>query len=449
MQVSIETTSGLERRLTVGVPAERVDREVDERLKKAAKTVRMNGFRPGKVPLKVVRQRFGEGVRQEVVADVLNRSFYEAIVQEKIQPAGAPSIEVTQTVPGKALEFVATFEVYPEINVRELEGVEVERHSAEVTDEDVEKMIGIFRKQQAKWVDVERAAESGDQVNINYVGKRDGEAFDGGTADGQNLVLGSGQMIPGFEDGIVGMSAGESKTLELTFPEEYHAEDLKGAAVTFDVTVNTVKAQELAELNDEFFAKYGVEEGGEENFRTEIRKNMERELKNATKSRFKTAVLDKVLEAHADVQVPQALIDEEIKELKRQALQQYGMGGQNFDLNLLPNEMFTDQAQRRVSLGLILGEVVKKNELKADPAKVREMVEDIASTYQDPDEVIDYYYDNKEQLSGIEGAVLEDQVVELLTANVQVVEVVSTYEAVLSGAGDDADDSQSEDAAEA
>jgi len=432
MQVSIETTSGLERRLTISVPAARVDQAADERLKKAAKTVRLNGFRPGKVPMKVVKQRFGEGVRQEVIGEVVNQTFYEAIVQEKINPAGAPSIEPKQLEAGKDLEYVATFEVYPEVTLVELDGVEIEKPKASVKAADVKKMIDIFRKQQATWKAARRAAKEGDRVNIDYVGTKDGEEFAGGSAKGSDLVLGSGQMIPGFEDGIVGMKKGEEKTIDVTFPEDYHSEELKGAAVQFAITVNGVESQTLPKMDEEFFAKYGVEEGGEEVFKEEVRNNMERELKNAIKQRVKTAVLDKVIEAHSSVQIPKALITNEIQGLKRQALQQYGMGGQDFDLNMLPDDMFKDQAERRVKLGLILSEVVKAKELKADADKVREMVEEIASTYQEPQEVIDYYYSNQEQLQGIESAVLEDQVVEILLEKAKVVETASDYESVLN-----------------
>lgn len=432
MKVSIETTSGLERRLTVGVPAERVEGEVDSRLKKAAHNVKLNGFRPGKVPFKVVKQRFGAGVRQEVIGDLVNQTFYEAIVQEKLQPAGAPSIDATQVAAGKDLEYVATFEVYPDVQVAQPDGVEIERPVAEVTDADVEKMIDVFRNQQASWEAVERAAADGDKVNIDYKGTKDGEAFEGGSADGSDLTIGSGRMIPGFEEGIVGMAAGDEKVLDLTFPEEYHAEGLKGAAVQFAIKVNSVSAQVLPELNEEFFGKYGVESGNEEEFRAEIKKNMERELKNAVKNKVKTAVLDALLQANNALQIPNALIATEIKALKEQALQQYGMPMEGFDLNLLPDDMFSEQAKRRVALGLLMGEIIKVDELKADADKVRAMVEDIASTYQEPEEVISYYYENKEQLQGVEGAVLEDQVVEKLLASVTVTDKASSYEEALA-----------------
>ncbi|MEM1145972.1 MAG: trigger factor, partial [Pseudomonadota bacterium] len=315
MQVSIETTSGLERRLTVGVPAERIDIEVDSRLKKAAGNVRLPGFRPGKVPMKVMRQRFGAGVRQEVLGEVMSQSFQEAVVQENLRPAGQPSIEPKIVEAGKDLEYTATFEVFPEVDVVEIKGFDVEKPVAEVTDQDVDDIVTVFQTQQGTWDAVERAATEGDKVNIDYVGTRDGEEFDGGSATDSDLELGSGRMIPGFEDGVLGMQAGEEKTLELTFPEDYHNEELKGAAVQFVVTLNRVEELTPAALDETLFAKYGVEEGGEETFRSEVRQNMERELKNAIEGKVKQQVMDALSSAHESVEVPRALVEREVEVL--------------------------------------------------------------------------------------------------------------------------------------
>ncbi|NIB43863.1 trigger factor [Pseudomaricurvus alkylphenolicus] len=439
MQVSIETTEGLERVMTVGIPAEQVDTEVTKRLQEAAKTVRLNGFRKGKVPLKVVKQRFGAGVRQEVLGEVMSRSFYEAVEKEDVKPAGQPAIEPKEMGEGKDVEFTATFEVYPEIALGDTASFEIEKLNAEVQDGDIENMIEVLRKQQASWKEVERAAANEDQVNIDYTGTKDGEEFEGGKAEGQNLVLGSGSMIPGFEDGIVGLSAGEEKTLALSFPEDYHAEELKGAAVEFVVKVNTISEQELPELDEEFFKKYGVEEGGEEQFRTDVRKNMERELKNAAKTKVKNQVMDKLIEAH-EVELPKSLIAGEIDALRGQMMQQFGGAQPNMDLkSLLPDDMFKEQAERRVALGLIVGEVVKSAEIKADGDRVREMIEEMASTYQEPEEVVNYYYSNQQLLASVESAVLEDQVVEHILDNAKVTEVDSTYDEVIKPAEQNAE----------
>ena len=435
MQVSIETTSGLERRLTVGVPAERVDAEVDNRLQKAAKNVRMPGFRPGKVPMKVMRQRFGAGVRQEVLGEVMSQSFQEAVVQEKLRPAGQPSIEPKSLDAGKDLEYVATFEVFPEVETVDMQDFVIEKPVAEVTDADIDNIIGVFRKQQGSWETVERAAAEGDKVNIDYVGTRDGEAFDGGSAEGSDLELGSGRMIPGFEDGVVGMQAGESRTLQLTFPDDYHNEDLRGAAVEFSVTLHSVQEMVPAELNEELFAKYGVEQGGEEQFRKEVGENMARELKNAIEGKVKQQVMDAVVAAHAALEVPKALISQEIDVLRQQMFQQFGGAGQDLDLkSLLPDDMFAENAEKRVKLGLVLAELISKFELQADPEQVRATIEEMAATYQDPEEVINWYYSNQEQLSSVESKVLEDQVVEKLLESAKITEKKCSYQEALAPA---------------
>jgi trigger factor len=436
MQVSIETTSGLERRLTVGVPAERIDSEVATRLKKAAKNVRLPGFRPGKVPMKVMQQRFGAGVRQEVVGEVLSQSFQEAVVQEKLRPAGQPSIEPKSLEAGKDLEYVATFEVFPEVELVELEGFVVERPVAEVTDADIDNIIDVFRKQQGSWETVERAAAEGDRVNIDYVGTRDGEPFEGGSAEGSDLELGSGRMIPGFEDGIVGMSAGDETTLQLTFPEDYHNEALQGAAVEFKVTVNRVESLELAPVDETLFAKYGVEEGGEEQFRREVGENMARELKNAVEGKVKQQVMDALVNAHDNLEIPRALIAQEVEALRNQMFQQFGgAGAQDMDLrSLLPDDMFAENAEKRVKLGLLLSELISKFELQADADRVRQTIEEMAATYQDPEEVVNWYYSNQEQLASVQSKVLEDQVVEKLLESAKIADKECSYQDAIAPA---------------
>lgn len=431
MQVSIETTSGLERRLTVGVPADQVDSEVNKRLQEAAKTVNLNGFRKGKVPIKVVKQRFGAGVRQEVVGEMMSRSFYEAVQKEGVNPAGQPAIEPKEMAEGKDLEFVATFEVYPEVAVADVSNIEITQLNATVEESDVENMIEVLRKQQGSFKETKAAAKADNQVNIDFVGTKDGEEFEGGKAEAQDLVLGSNSMIPGFEDGLIGAKKGEEKTLSLTFPDDYHSEDLKGAAVEFKVTVNTVSIQKLPELDDEFFAKYGVEDGGVEKFREDVKANMERELKNAAKNKVKTQVMDALIEANK-VELPTSLVAGEVDALRGQMMQQFGGQAEGLDLkSLLPDDMFTERAERRVALGLIVGEVVKDAELKVDEDAVKVMVDEMASTYQEPEEVVNYYYSNRELLAGVQSAVLEDQVVEYVLGKAKVESVDSSYDEVI------------------
>lgn len=430
MQVSIETVSGLERRLTIGVPAEKVDSEVSVRLKKAARTVRIDGFRAGKVPVKVVKQRYGAGIRQEVLGEIMSQSFYEAIEQEKIKPAGQPSIEPKEMGEGTDFEFVATFEVYPEVKLTGFGSINVEKLNAEITDDDVEKMIDTLRTQQATFEVVDQAAENGNQVNIDFQGTKDGESFEGGSAEGSDLELGSGRMIPGFEDAIIGMKSGEEKTADLSFPEDYHAEELKGAAVAFKIKVNTVSEKEQPALNDEFFAKFGVKEGGEDAFRQEVRKNMGRELEQAAKNKIKNQVMEGLL-ADNTFDLPSALVSSEITTLRNQAFQQFGGGGAQLDPSILPDELFNEQAERRVSLGLILSEVIQSESVKPDADRVKKTIEEMAATYEDPQQVIEYYYGNEQQLASIENLVLEEMVVEKILESATVTEKSSNYDEVL------------------
>ncbi len=431
MQVSIETTSGLERRLTVGVPAEVIDKEVNKRLQEAQKTVKLNGFRKGKVPFKVLRQKYGPGVRQEVLGDTINRSFQEALQQQKVRPAGQPHIEPTQFDEGKDFEYIATFEVYPEFEINDIEGVAVSRYGADVTDADIDEMISTLRTSQATWSVVERACADGDRVNIDFVGTKDGEAFDGGSAQGYDLQLGSGNMIPGFESGIEGMAAGEERKLDLTFPEDYQVDSLKGAAVEFKITVNTVSEQVLPELNDEFFKSFGIEEGGEQRFRDDVKSNMERERDRVIKSRLKTEVLDALLERNP-IDVPGSLVSAEIDALRQQAMEQYGKLSGSLDVkSLLPDELFSERATKRTALGLLVSELVTKNSIRVDKDRTRAMVEQIASTYEDSDSVVNYYMSNRELLSGVEAAVLEEQVVDLLLEKAVVEEKAVSYQELI------------------
>lgn len=439
MQVSIETTTGLERRMTIGVPAAEIENAVAARLAEAAKTVKINGFRKGKIPMSVIKNRFGQGVRQEVLGDVMSRAYYAAVNEQKVKPAGQPRIEPKSLDEGKDLEFVATFEVYPEITLADFSAIKADKLVADVTDKDVDTMIDNLRQQRQNWEEVKRQAKNGDMVTIDFTGTIDGEEFQGGSAKGTNLVLGSDRMIPGFEKGLLKSKAGDEVSLELSFPEDYRNKDLAGKAVTFKVAVNKVSAAVLPELNDEFFAAFGVTEGGLEGFRKEVASNMERELRKASKNRLKTTVMDLLLEQN-QLEVPKALVGAEINVLRQQALQQFGAGAKNLDPSLLPDELFREQAEKRVKLGLILGEVIKQRSMRAEPAKVREAVEDIAATYESPEEVINWYYSNKDQLDAVESAVLEDQVFDVIFEQAKLKEVKVSYEELTRPKAPDADD---------
>lgn len=436
MQVSLETTSSLERRLTVGVPADVVDGEVNRRLEDAARSARINGFRKGKVPMSVVRQRFGQGIRQEVLGDVINRSLDDAFRKENLRPAGRPQIEPKQLNAGKDVEFVAVFEVYPTIELQELSGQSVTRYSAEISDSDVDDMIEVLRKSQAKWEPVTRSAAMGDRVNIDFVGTQDGVAFDGGSAQGHSLQLGSNSMIPGFEDALVGMDAGYFKDCPLTFPADYHVESLKGANVNFRITLNSVLAEQLPEINDAFFATFGITEGGIERFRADVKSNMENEKNKASRNRLKTDVFTALLAANP-VEVPKSLVNEEIDALRQQALQQYGqLDTSKFDVRaLMPDDLFREQALRRTSLGMLISEIIQKHSIRPDANRVRNLIETAAASYEDPQGVIDYYYATPNLLASVESAAIEEQVVDLLLTSMQVSDTVVPYQELIRPAG--------------
>ena len=424
MQVSVENTSALERRMTIGVPAERIETEVNKRLQQTARKAKIPGFRPGKVPMSVIRQRYEDGARQEALGDLIQATFYEAVVEQKLNPAGAPAVEPKSFEKGKDLEYVATFEVFPEFTVAGFDSISVERLSADVADSDLDNMLEVLRKQNVRFEVADRAAQNEDQLNIDFVGKVDGEAFAGGSATGTQLVLGSGRMIPGFEDGLVGAKAGEERVLNVTFPEDYQNLELAGKAAEFTVTVNTVSEPKLPELNEEFFKQFGIKETGIEGFRTEVRKNMERELRQAIKSKVKNQVMDGLLAANP-IEVPKALLENEVNRLRVQAVQQFGG---NIKPDQLPAELFEEQAKRRVELGLIVAEVVKQFDLKPDDARVREMIQEMASAYQEPEQVVAWYYKNEQQMNEVRSVVLEEQVVDTVLQKASVTDKSVSYE---------------------
>ena len=429
MQVSVETIEGLKRKMTIAIPGDKVDTAVNDRLQNTAKTMQLKGFRKGKVPVKVVKSKFGEGVRQEVVGELMNQGYYDALNQENLKPASQPQIEATKLQEGEDLEFIAIFEVYPEIELPEFSKITVDKLSAEITNTDVDEMIETLRKQRRTWEKIDRAAQEKDMVDIDYLGKKNGEEFEGGRMKGANLELGSGRMIAGFEKGIEGRKAGEVFILNLEFPQQYHSEELAGQAVQFEITLNSVSEQILPEIDEEFFLSFGVEEGGEEAFRKEVSNNMSREMNTASRSKFKNKIMDAVIDL-VDITVPEALITAEVQQMKNQAIQRMG-GGNEADPSMLPDEPFQEQAKRRASLGLVLGEVIQEQNLRANPAKVRESVEELASTYESPDDVINWYYGNKEQLASIESTVLEDQVFDYIIEQANVNDKQVSYQDIM------------------
>ena len=422
MQVSVESGEGLERKLTVQVPAETVDKEVESRLNSMRSRVKIDGFRPGKVPLKVVKQQYGGSVLQEVVGEVMQNTLRDAVVQESLNPVGNPTIEPTQIEPGKPLEYIATFEVYPEVTLADCSKMEIERATAEVNDEDVETMIETLLKQRTSYETVDRAAQDDDQVVIDFVGSIDGVEFEGGKADAVPVVIGAGSMIPGFEENLVGKSADDEFEFEVNFPDDYHAEELKGKLAKFATKVISVAEPKSPELDEEFAKSFGVEDGSIDQLRKDIRENMERELRNKLQDTLKKEVMDKLIEAN-DVLVPKALIDAECENLQKQMSEsgnlQAGM--------TLPKELFEGEAKRRVSLGLIVGEAVKVSELKPDADRVKAKVDDLAKTYEDPQEVINHYNNNPQLKQSLEGLVLEEMIVEWIVDQAKVTDAPTNF----------------------
>ncbi|KAA8668322.1 trigger factor [Vibrio gigantis] len=416
MQVTVETLEGLERRLNITVPAANIEDAVTAELRNIAKNRRFDGFRKGKVPMKMVAKMYGKAVRQDVMGEVMQRHFIEAIVKEKINPAGAPTFAPVENNEGADLVFNATFEVYPEVELKGLENITVEKPAVEVKDADVEEMIETLRKQQATWTEVEAAADAGSRATIDFVGSIDGEEFEGGKAENFPLEMGAGRMIPGFEDGIVGKTAGMEFEIDVNFPEDYHAENLKGKAAKFSIKLNKVEARELPELNEEFVSKFGAADGVE-GLKAEVRKNMERELKQAVKNRIKEQAIDGLVNEN-NIDVPSALIDQEIGVLRQQAAQRFG--GNTEAADQLPRELFEEQAKRRVVVGLLLGEVIKTEELKADDEKVKAIIEEMATAYEDPTEVIAYYEQNEQMMNNMRNVALEEQAIDAIIAKAQV-----------------------------
>jgi len=434
MQVSVETTQGLERKITISVPAESVDVEVKNRLRHIGKTQRINGFRPGKVPVSVIQKRYGQSVRQEVAGELMQRNFVDAIVAEKMNPAGRPSFIAKSNEVGKALEFEATFEIYPEVALTGLDSIKVERPNVEVTDADLDEMFTTLQNQHKTWKENKRKTKNGDKLTLDFTGRVDGEIFDGGEAKGFELELGAGRMIPGFEKEITGMKVGEEKTIKVTFPDDYHAENLKGKEAEFDIVVHKTEGPVLPTVDADFAKLFGVEDGGVEALRTEVSTNMTRELTQAVKAKVKEQVIEGLLEAN-DVEIPKALIAQEIDVLRKQAMQRFE--GQMDPANMpeLPADMFEEQAKRRVKVGLLLGEVIKVNELKVDESKVNELIASAASAYEDPKEVIEYYATNKELNQQMQNVALEEQAVELLLESAKVKSKKASFKDIMNPEG--------------
>jgi trigger factor len=433
MQVSVEKISNISRKITIGIPADQVDPGVEKKLQEASRKVRLNGFRPGKVPMKVVRKRYGESVRAEVLGELMQNALVEALESNDINPVGRPEYDLVTNEPGRDVEYSVTLEVMPEVELGDLSSLSVEREIAEVEESDIDEMIASLQKQRATWEKVERPVQQGDRVTIDYAGLCNGEAFEGGSAEGSQLVIGSGQMIPGFEDGIVGMKVGEEKDINLKFPESYHAEALAGQDAVFHITLHNIEEQILPALDQAFFSGFGVEEDSLDAFRADVRKQMERELGNALKTKLKQRVANAMVTLHQGLEVPSSMIGQEIRALKQQMAQSFGASLQGLDIDQLglPDDMFRPKAEFRARSGLIFGQLIKDLGLEADEEITRRIIEEMASAYQDSQEVIDWYYENAEQLEQVKGLSVEEQAIDRVLSQAQVTETRVSYQDAL------------------
>ena len=431
MQVVLESPSALERQFTITIPTGDVETEFESKLAETAKRVRIDGFRPGKVPASVVRQRYGQAIRQEIASDLMEKSLGQALSEHDVKPIGQPTIDDVSFEEGADFSFKATFEVFPELDPTLIDADEIEQTQCKIGASDIKEMIATLREQRKSWKESARAAaRQGDRVTIDFEGFIDGEAFEGGKGDSHALVLGSGSMIPGFEDGIVGMKKGEAKEIEVTFPEDYHAENLKGKLAVFNIDMSKLERGELPTVDEEFIKAFGVESGDEKEFKAELKEQMERELSLALKNMNKTNVFDVLLNKNADAPVPNAAIQSEIQALKQQAVERFG-GGQQFDPNQLPDELFKEQAERRVRLGILLGATVKKLELQADADRVRALIDEMAAAYDDPEQVVNFYYSNDDNLKQVEALAVEEQVAEVLLESAKLKTIDMSYADVM------------------
>jgi trigger factor len=418
MQVSVEAGEGLERRLLVDLPAARVAEMMDQKLKELARHVRLDGFRPGKVPMRTIRQRFGDQVRQETYGTLIQETLYEAVNQQKLLPAGEPQVQLRDAAEEGGLGYTAVFEVMPEIKLAELSGQSVVRPAAEVGEADVDEMLDKLRRQRTTWQDVDRGASDGDTVHIDFEGRIDGELFQGGTATDVPLVLGSGAMIEGFESGLLGARAGDERVLEVRFPDDYRAEHLAGKEASFTVKVRRVAEPVLPEIDEEFVKAFGVEAGTVEALREDVAKNMRHELRQKLRAMTKERVMDTLIAANP-MDVPKALVDQESERMKQQMVQDMQQRGQASRMDL-PASVFADQARRRVHLGLLVAEIIAQQKLEVSDDMVRETVAEFAESYENPQEVVDYYLQDKDARRGIENLVLENRVVDWVLGQVQV-----------------------------
>ena len=432
MQVSVEATSELSRKMTVTVPEEKISQQVNARLQSMSGKVKIDGFRPGKVPQAVIKKRYGEEVRQEVVSDLLQSSFYDAVREQKLNPAGAPQIKANKIAEGEGLEYEATFEIIPDFVPMPLETLEVKQFTSKVDDADVDRMLERLGEQRKTFEAVERASQKDDRIVIAFEGTHDGENFTNGKTENFPVVIGSGQMIPGFEDKLIGLSAGGKTEFDIEFPKEYPNEKLSGSTAHFVIEVARVEEPKLPVIDAEFVKGFGVESGDIAELRQDIKSNMEREMNRALKNRTKSSVMDQLFERNT-LQLPEVLLKDELEELLKPYRESARKHKQDLDEAAL-KEQLAPLAKRRVALALILGKVIDAHGVKVEDARVRQAVEDLASSYEDPQEVVRWYYADKTRLREIENMVLEDQIVDLVVGKAKTSSESIDFQALMTAA---------------
>ena len=433
MAVNVETLEKLERKITLELPVEAIQKEVDARLKKLARQVKMDGFRPGKVPLSVVAKNYGYSVQYEVMNDQVGQAFNAAAVEAQLRIAGAPRINEKEGAPEGKVTFEAIFEVYPEVKINDLSAAEVEKLSSDVNDAAIDRTVDILRKQRRTFAQraQDQAAQDGDRVTIDFEGKIDGEPFEGGKAEGFQFLVGEGQMLKEFEDAVRGMKAGESKTFPLNFPADYHGKDVAGKQADFLVTVNKIEAANLPEIDEAFVKSLGIEEGSVDALRADIKKNLEREVKFRLQARNKAAVMD-ALVAQAELDLPKSSVDAEMERMAenmRADLKQRGM--KDADNAPLPPEIFKDQAERRVRLGLVVAELVNANNLQAKPEQIDAHIAELAASYERPEDVVRWYKSDNRRLAEVEAIVIENNVTEFVLGKAKVSDKAVSFEELM------------------
>jgi trigger factor len=431
MQQAVQNTPGpLERNIKVSVPIAQIEAEIANRLKRLARTAKMQGFRPGKVPLKIVEKQYGFQVRQEVVTDTVQRSFADAVKEQNYRVAGYPRFQPVPVTEGaNNVEYTATFEVYPEVTVGDVSSRKVTRPVTRVTDANVEATIETLRKQRAKYDPVDRAAQNGDLVNIDFDGLIAGQAFEGNKASNFTVVLGEQRMLPAFEQAMIGMRKGETRTFPLTFPQDY-AEALKGKTADFTVTINQVAEPRLAPVDAEFAKTLGVEDGDVARLKREVKENMEKEVVKRIRSQVKEQVMDAMHDV-ANFEVPRALLDSEIQRMQQQAVEDLKQRGMTTQDLTLPPDLFTDRAARRIKVGLLVAELVKKHDLQPKPEQVRKVIEEHADSYEQPEQLVRWYYGDPSRLAEVEALVMEDNVVEWAMGRMQVEDKPTDFEELM------------------